>query len=440
MRIGNQKLICGQPVTKLCAALLMLALINGATVIAYGQGKQNTDSRKKSVSSTTDDLAAQHYNRARNLIAVNNWAAAEEKLDYVIARYSNSKYLEPSLYWLAYACKQQGKYQKAVLLLNRLINEFPRSVWVNDARTLRAELAARVGDTKIINESLESANDDETKLAALSSLFQINPEEGLRRAIEILDSAAAGNVNLREAIIVLIGKYAGGEETSAVLLNIARTERETVTRTAAVIGLKKRLTESVLAQLVELVIKCDDNTVAETALFVIAQQDNEQAKKALVQIVLSAESPDTRKHAVHFLGKLKSGDVIDELIRLSDSVQEIEVKREVLFTLMQTGNRAAQSKAFEIYRRADDVGIREEGIVLSAQYGNVEIIEKIIQIYDGETSEEMKLLILVSLGKSKQKNALRKLASVAENEKSPALRKKAAQLLKQKAESEVPKK
>ena len=440
MRIEVQKLMHGQAFAKLRTFLLMLAVIGSPTVFAYGQSDKKADSKKNSVSSAAADLAAQNYNRARDLIAVNNWAEAEEKLDYVITEYPNSKYREQAFYWLAYVYKQQGKYQKAILLLNKLINDFPRSAWSDDARSLRAELAAHVGDTEIINESLKSADNEEIKLAGLSSLFQVDPKEGLRRAIEILDSpAVADNINLREAVIVLIGKY-GGEETSNVLLNIARTERDSVTRTAAIISLKGRVNESVLRKLVELVLKCDDNTVAETALFVITGQENGRAAgEALAQIVLLADSPDTRKHAVHFLGKLKGGSGIDKLIRLLDAAQDIEVKREILFTLSQTGNPVAQARVFKISRLTDNLGLREEGILSLGRFGDARIIERLIQSYDAEPRDDVKILILLSLGKSKQKNALGKLMSAAQNEKSPVLRKKAAQLLKQRADSEAKK-
>ncbi len=121
------------------------------------------------------------------------------------------------------------------------------------------------------------------------------------------------------------------------------------------------------------------------------------------------------------------------MIYLFDVNEGIETKREILFKLSQTGNPAAQAKVFEISSQTDNLGLREEGILALGRFGDEQIIERIVQLYDAETREDVKMLILKSLSKSKQKNALKKLTDAAQNEKSSALRKKALQLLNQRA-------
>jgi hypothetical protein len=85
---------------------------------------------------------------------------------------------------------------------------------------------------------------------------------------------------------------------------------------------------------------------------------------------------------------------------------------------------------FEIARLAEDPGIREEGFLSLGSYGDVPVIMRIIQYYDEETREEVKALLLSSLGKSKQKIAYEKLTNVAQNEKSIELRRRASELIK----------
>ncbi len=426
VKIWSQNLKSFQSSVKLRAALILLVLIS-ATVFAYGQNDKKNELKKDVVAA----IAVKTFNQAKNLIAANSWTAAAEKLNFIITEHPNSKYYEPAIYWLAYVRKQQEKYQEALLLINKFIKEFPQSTWKEDARALRAELAAQVGNTEIINEELRNTDNGEVKLAALSSLLKLDPEKGLRHATDILNSKSnISDRNLREGAINLIGKY-GGKEAAAVLLEVAQKESEQeVIRTAAIFALKRLINESVLAQLVKLVMKGDGAAVVEAALFIFLEQGNQPAKELLVRIAANAQLSDTRKRAIYFLGRLKGGAVIDELIDLYDANGDIEVKRAILYTLSKTGKPSAQARVFEISRLTDNTGLREEGILSLGRYGDEQIINWIIQLYDAETRDEVKALILSSLSKSKQKNALDKLTNAAQNEKSLELRKKAIQLLK----------
>jgi len=402
-----------------------------ATGFAFGQVDKKPNSKRESPAAA-EDVAGRTFSQAKDFIAASNWVAAVEKLNLVLTEHKNSKYYEPAIYWLAYVRKQQQKYQEALLLLNKFISEFPQSTWKEDARSLRAELAAKLGNTEIITEELRNADNEEVRLAALSSLFQLDPEKGSRQAADILASTSGkGSRNFREGVVNLIGRY-GGKEAAPVLLDIAqrKTEQEVI-RTAAIFALKRHINENVLAQLTDLVMKGDAPPVVEAAMFIFLQQDNEWAKAVLVKIAASGQLTDTRNRAVHFLSMLRSGPAIDELISLYDNAANLEVKRAILATLSKTGNPAAQAKVFEVSRLTDDMGLREEGFLSLGKYGDVQIITRIIQLYDAETRTEVKALILSALSKSSQKNALEKLTDAAQNENSLELRRRAALLLRQ---------
>ena len=173
----------------------------------------------------------------------------------------------------------------------------------------------------------------------------------------------------------------------------------------------------------------DSPAIVEAVFFVFLQQEDAWAKAQLLKVAATAQLTDTRRRAIYFLSKLKSGAAIDELLALYDT-GSVEVNREILSTLSKTRNPLAQGRVFEIARLAEDQGIREEGFLSLGSYGDEEIITRIIRYYDEETREEVKALLLSSLSKSKQKAAYEKLTNVAQNEKSVELRKRAAELLK----------
>lgn len=412
----------------------MLVLLS-AICLAYGQDDKPTGPKKVA----NADVAARTFDQAKDLIGANNWPAAAQKLSSMLSEHRNSKYYEPGLYWLAYVRKRQGQYQDAFRLINSFILQFPHSRWEEDAKTLRAELAAEVQNVEVIAEELRNTNNNEVKLAALSSLLQLDSARGLGHATEILNSEAnRANRILREGVITLIGQY-GGNETDAVLMGIAQREsEEEVIRTAAIFALRRHLDETVLARLTELAMKGGPPPVVEAALFVFIQQDNHWARELLVKIATNAQTSDTRRRAVNFLAKLKGGAAIDELINLYATSDDIQVKREVLSTLSKTGNYTAQARVLEISRFTDNMGIREEGILSLGEQGGDMIIAQLIQLYDAETREDVKALILSSLSKSRQKNALGKLVQVAEHEKSVLLKKKAEQLLRLRGTNPAP--
>lgn len=411
MRIQNRKLKLSERIN-FCIALFTFTLVlMSPSGLVCGQDVKKADPKSAAIGES--DIAGRTFNQAKDLIAAGSWAAAEEKLNTILSAYPNSKYYEPGLYWLARVSERQGKYQEAFLLIKKLLDEFPYSSWREDARSLRAELAGKVGDAEMIAEELRNAKSDEVKLAAVASLFRVDPENGLRQATDIFNSDSnRGNRNLREGLVFLIGQY-GGKQARAVLLAIAQTKSEqAVIRTAATYALKRYIDEDLLAKLIELVMNGDEPPVVEAALFLFLQQDNQWAKELLVKIATTSQLTDTRRRAANFLGKLRGGPAIEELFSVYEANQDLQVRREILSTLSKTGNPWAQARVLEIARSTNDPGLREEAILSLGKYGGEDIINQLVSLYDAETREEVKRLILSALSKSKHKNALEKLASV----------------------------
>src|SRR5262249_57943807 len=81
------------------------------------------------------------------------------KFENLIRAYPRDKNLDAALYWLAFCLKQQGKPIEANQTLERLIKEWPRSDWYDDARALRLEVAAAMGNVdaarEVLNQELQ---------------------------------------------------------------------------------------------------------------------------------------------------------------------------------------------------------------------------------------------------------------------------------------------
>src|SRR5215213_4857391 len=130
---------------------------------------------------TGDSPAMLVFRQGRDLIEKEDWAAAAAKFEGYVAQYPKSKEADAALYWLAYAQKKQRRFQATEETLERLVKEFPRSTWVDDARAMQVEIAPQVGK-RVDPEGL----DDEMKMVALQSLFQSDPARASAYVAEIL--------------------------------------------------------------------------------------------------------------------------------------------------------------------------------------------------------------------------------------------------------------
>src|SRR4051812_6821614 len=175
LRFGRGRLI----------ALLLLASTAAGLVFLSGragtaQGLSQDLAKLNRFAQGGDSPSMQVFRQGRDLIEKEDWAAAAAKFAGYVAQYPKSKETDAALYWLAYALKQQGKFQDTQRTLERLAKEFPRSTWVDDARAMEVEIAPQTGK-RVDPDSLA---DDEMKMVALQSLFQADPA---RAAVYVKD-------------------------------------------------------------------------------------------------------------------------------------------------------------------------------------------------------------------------------------------------------------
>ena len=102
--------------------------------------------------STTDANAApesKRLARAKDLIADEQWLRAIEELRVAVADAKEPR-RDEALYWLAHSLNQSGDQASAVETIGRLENDFPSSMWVKPARSLRVEIAVRLKRSDVL--------------------------------------------------------------------------------------------------------------------------------------------------------------------------------------------------------------------------------------------------------------------------------------------------
>lgn len=161
--------------------------------------------------------------KAKDYVFKRYWRKAKEQLEFFLKKYPSSQLRAEALYWLAQSLNRMSRdevYKDKVIWLKEeafqklelLIGQYPESVWIDDAKVLRVEIAgelALIGKTEyksIIQEIYETGKKTETqlKLTALSSLIALEPEASipLLRGILVKEK----DLRVRKNIVLLLGK------------------------------------------------------------------------------------------------------------------------------------------------------------------------------------------------------------------------------------------
>src|SRR5215813_14171966 len=213
--------------------------------------------------SNSSDAEMKIFREGRDFIGEESWDKAAGKFREYVQKYPKGKDTDAALYWLAFALKNQEKYQEADRTLERLISNYPNSKWKNDASTMRIEVSSNLPGRQTPS-NISASDNEEMKIAALQSLFQGNPEGGARVAAELLKDPKASR-RLKETAISLLGQH-HSKASSDLLREIIRSSNDAQLKKTAIFWIGQTNDESVLDLLTELATTSTDNDVNKAAV------------------------------------------------------------------------------------------------------------------------------------------------------------------------------
>jgi HEAT repeat protein len=404
----------------LAGALALAALLLAAAAPASAQ--QYKELLNRFVQSD-NSAAMQAFTQARSLVDAQQWEQAAQTLDRFIARFPKDRNMDAALYWLAYAHNKQGNPQAAEAPLARLLQNYPSSNWSGDARTLRAEVFAKLG--KPVPAADEADANDELIIIALKSLCENDRVGCSTRVGEVLRSNKSARV--KEAAIILLGRY-GGNEAVPALVQMSRAESNEKLRMRAISALGSTNDERALDVLREIAMGATyaDQSPTDSAIHALAAHDNPRAVAILGEIATRGQNPKARTHAIELLSRRRGENVVDELLRLYDAVPEVQVKKYVVAGLGQRKDPRALNKLIEIARTAPDVQLRAQAIRAIPNRGDEQDLDVLLSLYDSERDNDLKDHLLSAIGQYQNQRAYQKLMQIVRNPAEPLERRKAA--------------
>jgi len=156
------------------------------------------------------------------------------------------------------------------------------------------------------------------------------------------------------------------------------------------------------------------------ALFVIAQSGSPQAREILGRIASGQSNPELQRKAVEYLGMFGGGESRKTLAEVYAKTSDESVKRAILKSYMISGDKA---DLFAAAKSEKDMTLRREAI---RQLGLIHGVDELQQLYQKESSTEVKREILQAFFLAGESN---RLAEAARNEKDPELRRAAVRNL-----------
>jgi HEAT repeat protein len=470
-----------------CAVVACALLVR--TRVAYGSDQDRAKLNR--FVQTGNTPAMQMFRAGRDLIENEEWAKAAETFRSFIQTYPRDNDVDAALYWYAYALKRQGNTKEAAKALKRLIKDFERSGWREEADAMLTELAPALGQTEIINDALGKEN-EELKIIALQSLFESNPDRALAFVSEWLKPNSTASRRMKESAVSLLGAH-GGKQAVPILLDIARNQPDAKLRQTAIHRLGEAGGEQVMDELMRIYTSDPDIKIKQQVLHALAEMDGVRASAKLLEIAQNqsgdvelrktaiarlgeregafdnlariydtertleirkrllnsfAESEDPRadakllevarngdnvelrRYAVRRLGEHNGEAMLDELMRLYQTEKELDVKRDILNAFSDMDSPRAKTKLYEVARNpAENVDLRRNVINRIGEHHDEQAVGLLISLYDADTNFDIKRTILNALAESNQKTALRKLMQVARTDASIDLRRKAVQAI-----------
>ena len=364
--------------------------------------------------------------RAKDYIADEQWTRAIAELRTVVAD-PKDKSRDEALYWLAHSLNQAGDSAAAITTIRRLEREYPTSLWVKPAGSLRVDIAVHLQRSDVLwwmavppappapaavaaprAPSVPPAAPPPPVLATPPAPAVPPPPPPGHRPLP--PPAAPHVAPAFPTPPVPPAAWLPEEYRPDADIRIQALDRLMVTDATRVIPILKQI-----------VLASENAREASRALFVLAQSGQPEARQTVVQVAMLASEP-VRIAAVKELGRFGGPDASQDLMRVYAS-SDLAVKMQVVTSL---GERAERTALLQIAKSEKDPSVKATAILTAGQAGGPEVKEQLRLLYK-QVGMDAKRPIILGLFSARAED---ELIRIADEEKDPQLRAEALMRLR----------
>jgi HEAT repeat protein len=416
-----------------------------------------------------NDPADSLYRAAREALDRRDYQKAADLFAQVPVRFPKSGYAADSFYWRAFALYRVGgtaQLRTALEALNAQRDKFPKAATQGDAKALALRIQgelARQGDrnaaeaiqrdARSIADQPEppappvpavgavpptpptpptpgddddrcSDEDDDTKLAALNALMQMDDARARPILRRVLARKDAGSVCLRRKAVFLIAQE-DTEGAEDILLETARTDPDHEVREQAVFWLSQVGTERAVGALDSILRTSKDPSLQEKAVFALSQHDSPKASQALRSYAERPDLPENvREKAIFWIGQSGGKDNEAFLRALYGRLKEVELRNKVLFSISQAGGPENIRWLLGVVRdNTQPVELRKQALFWAGQ--DDAPIADLANLYSSLNVRELREQVIFVYSQRDDSAAVDRLLEIARKDPDAELRKKA---------------
>lgn len=417
------------------------------------------------------DPADSLYRAAREALDRRDYRHAADLFAQVPARFPRSGYAADAYYWRAFSLYRIGgtpQLRSALEALATQRDRYPKAATQGDGRALARRIQgelARQGDPEAAAQVAEAAeaavqppapprtpapppppshsprvppqpplpgdddsrcagDEDDTKLAALNALQQMDDERARPILKRVLARRDPGSVCLRRKAVFLIAQE-GAEGTEDILLETARTDPDAEVREQAIFWLSQVGTDRAVSGLDSILRTSKDPAIQEKAVFALSQHQSPRAQQALRSYAERADlPPDTREKAIFWIGQSGGAENEAFLRSLYGRLKEAPLREKVMFSISQAGGAENGRWLLGIARDATQpLELRKQALFWAGQGGAS--MADLAGLYTAMPDREMREQLIFVYSQRDDPAAVDKLLDIARRDPDPELRKKA---------------
>jgi HEAT repeat protein len=364
--------------------------------------------------------------RAKDYIADEQWTRAIAELRTVVAD-PKDKSRDEALYWLAHSLNQAGDSAAAITTIRRLEREYPTSLWVKPAGSLRVDIAVHLQRSDVLwwmavpPAPPAPAAAGAPRAPSVPPAAQTPPVLAPPPAPAVPPPPPPGHRPLPPPAAPHVAPafptppvppaaWLPEEYRPDADIRIQALDRLMVTDATRVIPILKQI-----------VLASENAREASRALFVLAQSGEPEARQTVVQVAMLASEP-VRIAAVKELGRFGGPDASQDLMRVYAS-SDLAVKMQVVTSL---GERAERTALLQIAKSEKDPSVKATAILTAGQAGGPEVKEQLRLLYK-QVGMDAKRPIILGLFSARAED---ELIRIADEEKDPQLRAEALMRLR----------
>ena len=277
--------------------------------------------------------------------------------------------------------------------------------------------------------------DDDERVIALNALLQMDAERALPILQKVLARRDKCSEKLRRKAVFLVSQK-NTPATADILMKAAHDDPDSEVREQAVFWLSQVHDERVVDMLNTILADAKDQGMQEKAIFALSQNRSARAGAALRAFAEREDaSSELREKAIFWLGQNRSSSNAEYLRTLYGKIKSDELKEKIIFSLSQQRGMNDKWLLDIVMNPKESVELRKKALFWAGQGGAD--MAQLNGLYATINDREMKEQLIFVYSQRRESAAVDRLLEIAKNEKDRELRKKAIFWLSQSRDPRV---